>query len=129
MNKISVVIPAKNEEATLARVLDDLYQTIPRLTGYEVEVICVDDHSTDRTAEIARSFGCLGRRISRADEIEAAVREALEADEPAVIEILVNRELPYTGSPAFGWWDVPVPAYMAERRAQYERERAEEHLT
>jgi glycosyltransferase involved in cell wall biosynthesis len=29
MKKISVVIPAKNEEATLGLVLNDLYQTIP----------------------------------------------------------------------------------------------------
>ena len=57
MTKVSVIIPAKNEEATLAKVLDDLYKTIPLLPGYEVEVICVDDHSSDRTPEIARSFG------------------------------------------------------------------------
>ena len=25
-----------------------------------------------------------------------------------------------------GWWDVSVPTYLAERRARYERERAEE---
>jgi glycosyltransferase involved in cell wall biosynthesis len=57
MTNISVIIPAKNEEETLPMVLRDLYQTIPQLTGYRVEVICVDDHSTDRTAEVARSFG------------------------------------------------------------------------
>src|SRR3990172_12200075 len=57
MTKVSVIIPAKNEEATLAKVLNDLYKTIRQLAGYEVEVICVDDHSTDATADIARSFG------------------------------------------------------------------------
>ena len=57
MTKVSVIIPAKNEEATLAKVLNDLYKTIRQLTGYEIEVICVDDHSTDATADIARSFG------------------------------------------------------------------------
>ena len=31
-----------------------------------------------------------------------------------------------SGSPAVGWWDVPVPTYLPERRAQYEQERAEE---
>jgi hypothetical protein len=25
-----------------------------------------------------------------------------------------------------GWWDVPVPEYLTEQRARYERERAEE---
>ncbi len=57
MKAISIIIPAKNEEATLGMVLNDLYKTIPKLNGYEVEVICVDDHSTDTTAAIARSFG------------------------------------------------------------------------
>jgi glycosyltransferase involved in cell wall biosynthesis len=57
MQKISVVIPAKNEEETLGYVLEDLNQTIAQLPNYEVQVICVDDHSTDKTANIARSFG------------------------------------------------------------------------
>ena len=54
---VSVVIPAKNEEDTLGRVLDDLNQTIAQMPNYKVEVICVDDHSTDATANIARSCG------------------------------------------------------------------------
>jgi glycosyltransferase involved in cell wall biosynthesis len=57
MTKVSIVIPAKNEEATLGRILDDLYKVIPRLIHYQAEVICVDDHSTDRTPAIAQSFG------------------------------------------------------------------------
>jgi hypothetical protein len=39
----------------------------------------------------------------------------------------VNKEFPYSGGTAAGWWDVPVPAYL-EPRAQYERARAEEVL-
>lgn len=57
MARISIIIPARDEEDTLPHVLDDLYQTISQLGGHEFEVICVDDHSTDRTVEIAQSFG------------------------------------------------------------------------
>lgn len=57
MIKISVVIPARNEEETLPRVLTDLAATIATMPNYEVETIVVDDRSTDRTADIARSFG------------------------------------------------------------------------
>ena len=57
MNKVSVVIPAKDEEATIGNVLDDLNKTIAQMPKYDIEVICVDDHSTDATANIARSFG------------------------------------------------------------------------
>jgi glycosyltransferase involved in cell wall biosynthesis len=57
MEKLSVIIPAKDEEATLGRVLEDLNKTIPQLHGFKVEVICVDDHSSDRTKEVARALG------------------------------------------------------------------------
>ena len=55
--QLSVVIPARNEEETLPLVLADLNEAIRGLQGWTVEVICVDDHSTDRTAEIARAYG------------------------------------------------------------------------
>ena len=57
MPKVSVVIPAKDEEETIGSVLGDLTQVIPSLPAYEFEVVCVDDHCTDRTADIARSWG------------------------------------------------------------------------
>ena len=57
MKKVSVIIPAKDEEETLGSVLDDLNKTIADMPKYDFEVICVDDHSADATATIARSFG------------------------------------------------------------------------
>lgn len=57
MSKVSIVIPAKNEEANLAMVLDDLSATLGGIGGHEFEVLCVDDHSTDGTARIATSRG------------------------------------------------------------------------
>ena len=58
MKKISIVIPAKNEEDTLNRVLSDVQKTQNILEqNYEVEVIVVDDHSTDKTSEIAIKNG------------------------------------------------------------------------
>jgi len=50
---VSVVIPARNEEARLGSCLDSLLAQ----RGVAFEVIVVDDHSTDRTREIALSFG------------------------------------------------------------------------
>lgn len=57
MPTLSVVIPARNEEVTLPMVLRDLLGVIPNLVGWQVEVIVVDDHSRDRTAELAREAG------------------------------------------------------------------------
>jgi glycosyltransferase involved in cell wall biosynthesis len=47
-----VFIPAWNEEDNLPDVLDDLSRDLP-----DVDVLVVDDGSTDRTAEIARARG------------------------------------------------------------------------
>jgi glycosyltransferase involved in cell wall biosynthesis len=52
MTMLSVIIPARNEEASLGACLESLVSQ----TGVEFEIIVVDDHSTDRTREIASSF-------------------------------------------------------------------------
>ena len=49
---VSVIIPARNEEACLRACLESLITQ----TGVDFEIIVVDDHSTDRTPEIAESF-------------------------------------------------------------------------
>jgi len=77
-------------------------------------------------AALARAFGCYAEQVSTPDEVRPALERALAADVPAVVEILVERNYPQSGSPAVGWWDVPVPTYLVDRRTQYERERAEE---
>jgi len=55
--RVSVVIPAKNEEMNIGLVLDELTSTISQMNGHEVEVIVVDDRSSDRTGEVARLRG------------------------------------------------------------------------
>ncbi len=49
---VSIIVPARNEEACLGACL----QSLVAQTGISFEIIVVDDDSTDRTAEIARSF-------------------------------------------------------------------------
>lgn len=53
MKKVSVVIPAKDEEETIAKVLDDVIDVLFN-SGYLYEIIVVDDHSEDRTSIIAK---------------------------------------------------------------------------
>jgi 4,4'-diaponeurosporenoate glycosyltransferase len=50
---ISVVVPARNEAELIGRVLAGVLQQL----GADDEVIVVDDHSTDATAELARAQG------------------------------------------------------------------------
>lgn len=50
---LSIVIPAYNEEECLPRLFESLADVIAdQLAGTPVEVVVVDDHSTDRTPEI-----------------------------------------------------------------------------
>lgn len=53
LSRVSIIVPARNEERNLGRLLDSL----SRLDYPFTEIIVVDDHSTDRTAEIARGHG------------------------------------------------------------------------
>jgi acetolactate synthase-1/2/3 large subunit len=76
-------------------------------------------------AAMARAFGCHAERVSAPGTVRPALQRALAAGKPAVVEVMVERTYPLSGSPAVGWWDVPVPTYLTEQRARYERERAE----
>ncbi len=50
--EVSVIVPARNEEANLA----DCLHSLVGQSGPKYEIIVVDDHSTDRTREIAEGF-------------------------------------------------------------------------
>ncbi len=73
-------------------------------------------------AKIGEAFGCYSEKISKKEEIIPALKRAAGSKRPAVIEILVNREFPFTGSPSVGWWDVPIPEYLKDRRKKYKEE-------
>jgi acetolactate synthase-1/2/3 large subunit len=73
-------------------------------------------------ARVGEAFGCYAEQISKKEEIIPAFQRAAKSKKPAVIEIKVQREYPYTGSPSVGWWDVPRPEYLKEQREQYEEE-------
>ena len=72
--RISLVIPAYNEEILLPRLLDtlDVARSRYRHGADEIEVIVVDNESTDRTADIASARGC--SLVSVAERRIASVR-------------------------------------------------------
>jgi glycosyltransferase involved in cell wall biosynthesis len=54
---VSIIVPARNEEACLGACLQSLVlQNDDAQTGVALEIIVVDDHSTDGTRQIALSF-------------------------------------------------------------------------
>jgi acetolactate synthase-1/2/3 large subunit len=76
-------------------------------------------------AKLAQAYGCHGERVEQPGEIAAALERALGADRPAVVELVCATEGPMAQLSKVGWWDVPIPEYLEEQRAAYERERAE----
>ena len=77
MAETVVFIPAWNEEANLPAVLDALHARLP-----DVDVLVVDDGSTDRTADVAREQGAevlsLGVNLGLRIGIAEGYRWALE---------------------------------------------------
>ena len=120
---ISFIIPAYNEELLLGRTLEQLTLSVAA-TGRESEIIVVDDASSDRTTEIAQSYGAqvinvnlrhiaavrnAGAKIARGDTFvfvdadtlvpEPTLRAALEAlDRGAVgggAAVEVDADIPF----------------------------------
>ena len=79
-------------------------------------------------AKAAEAFGCHAEKASKAEEIGPALERCLKAGRPALLDIKVWREFPDSGSPAVGWWDVPIPSYLKNRRKQYEKDLKGEKL-
>jgi len=77
MSRTLVFVPAWNEEENLPAVLDGVREKLP-----DVDVLVVDDGSTDRTAEVAREHGAevlsLGTNQGLRVGIAAGYRWALE---------------------------------------------------
>ena len=59
MVRISIVVPAYNERATVAQLLDRV-ASAPLPEGVEREIVVVDDRSTDGTRELLRALATRG---------------------------------------------------------------------
>jgi len=64
--KVTVMVAARNEEEKIALTIEDiLAQDYPK---HLTEIIFVDDHSTDRTAEIIGSYAAQGVKLLQLNE-------------------------------------------------------------
>jgi glycosyltransferase involved in cell wall biosynthesis len=89
--KLVIQIPCLNEETTLPRVLSEL----PReLRGFdEIEWLVVDDGSTDRTVEVARSHGVDHIvRLTNNKGLAAAFQAGVDACLKLGADVIVNTD-------------------------------------
>lgn len=69
ITKLSVLIAARNEEDKIALTIEDiLKQNYPK---DRLEIIIIDDHSTDRTAEIISRYSKDGVKLIKLNEFKA----------------------------------------------------------
>lgn len=92
--RVSILIAARNEEENIARTIDAiLNQNYPTS---QLELIIVDDHSTDRTAEIVCSYGDRGVKLLQlqiGDKLNSYKKYAIaKAIEMASGEIIVTTD-------------------------------------
>jgi cellulose synthase/poly-beta-1,6-N-acetylglucosamine synthase-like glycosyltransferase len=87
---VTVVVPACNEEQSIEATLRSLLAS----TGVRLQIVAVDDRSTDRTGE----------------RMDAVVAQALSG--PHTLEIIHNRELP------LGWIGKPHALALGAERAR-----------
>ncbi len=67
--KVSIIVAARNEESNIRKTIDDLLTQ-----NYErglTEIIIIDDHSTDTTGDIVRSYSAKGVRLIMLNELKA----------------------------------------------------------
>jgi glycosyltransferase involved in cell wall biosynthesis len=92
--KVSVLIPAYNEAATLERCLEAVYGRNP---GRDLEVIIVDDGSTDGTYKAALAAAKPGTKVLKHERNSgkgAAIRTALAAATGSVV-LIQDADLEY----------------------------------
>ncbi|MBK8952492.1 MAG: glycosyltransferase [Chitinophagaceae bacterium] len=84
---ISVIIPARNEEANIGALLQSLQQQ--NYPQHLFEVIVVNDHSTDNTAEIVRQFSPVKLLQLKEEDINSYKKKAVETGIAAATGTLI----------------------------------------
>ena len=64
MKKVSIIVPAYNEEEALPLMYERLYKVLEKVKKYDFEILFVDDGSSDKTLTIVKEYRKYDKRIS-----------------------------------------------------------------
>lgn len=113
--RISVIIPARNEEENIAELLKALLgQTYPKNL---FEIIVVDDHSTDKTVEIVTRFPEVKLLQLKDDAINSYKKKAIEKGIAAASgELIVTTDADCIPPPT---WLKTIASFKAKTNAGF----------
>jgi len=116
-HKITIIIPAFNEEECLPRCLDAIFNL--RYPKGGIEVIVVDNGSMDRTCEIAASYDVIllqdktkkvsGLRNLGANHATGEILSFVDADCVVAKDWLINAEKYFDDTHVVAWGAPPIP--------------------
>jgi glycosyltransferase involved in cell wall biosynthesis len=100
--RLIVQIPCYNEEDTLPQTVADIPREIDGVD--KVEILIIDDGSTDRTVEIARKVGVDHIVVNKRNQgLAASFRNGLDMCLKLGADIIVNTD----GDNQYAGWDIP----------------------
>lgn len=88
--KLVVILPALNESATIAEVIQRIPRAIPLISS--IEIVVVDDGSTDTTAQLARQQGAEVVRHPTNLGVGSAFGSGIEAALDHGADVIVNMD-------------------------------------
>lgn len=110
---ISVIIPARNEEENIERLLTVLQEQTYSKNLFEI--IVVDDHSTDKTANIVQEFPFVKLIQLKEDNINSYKKKAIETGIAAATgELIVTTDADCV--PSEGWLQT-IASFKEEKKA------------
>jgi len=100
--KLIVQIPCFNEEETLPQTVADIPREIEGVDT--VEILIIDDGSSDRTTDVAREIGVDHIVVNKRNQgLAASFRNGLDACLKLGADIIVNTD----GDNQYAGWDIP----------------------
>ncbi|MEW6608102.1 MAG: glycosyltransferase family 2 protein [bacterium] len=117
MNKVSIVIPAYNEEKSIGGLIDTLREN---MQGYEYEIIVVDDASKDKTATITQDKGTCLIQLPKNRGYGFAIKTGIKKAKYEIIAIIdADRTYPVSEMPtlinSIGEYDMVVGARKKQK--------------
>ncbi len=134
--KVSIIVPAYNEEASLQALYESVCQLADSLSAYSIELLFINDGSTDATQDIIERLAQTDHRVafvqlSRNFGKEAAMLAGFDhaqGDCAVVIDADLQHP-PHVIAEMLEWWEQGYEDVYARRRSRGEEGWLRRHLT